>query len=119
MLVSTSLSGSPDTPEPLVTISLEEPAAVLGTDASLVCRVTTVPGLFHPPTIEWEELPDTANTTVGQMEGEGNVFSRSLYFIPTLQEHGGYYTCSATLAFPNTTIDSVSASENFTLVVQG
>ena len=109
----------PDTPESMVVISLEQPAALLGTNGSLVCRVTTIPGLLHPPIIEWGELPDPATTTVGEMEGEGNIFWRPLNFNPILEEHGGTYTCSATLSFPNTTISPVSTTSYFTLIVQG
>lgn len=109
----------PDTPEPVVVISLEQPAALLSTNGSLVCRVTTIPGLHHPPIIEWGELPDPATTTEGETEGEGNIFWLPLNFNPILEEHGGTYTCSATLSFPNTTIPSVSITSNFILIVQG
>ena len=101
-----SILVTPDTPEPLVTISLEQSAAVLGTDGSLVCGVTTIPGLLHPPIVEW-------------VEGEGNTLWHLLHFDPTLEGHGGLYTCSAKLSFPNTTIASVTTTRNFTLVVQG
>ena len=114
-----SILVAPDTPEPLVTISLDQSAAVLGTNGSLVCSVTTIPGLLHPPIIEWVELPDPANTTVEWVEGEGNTFWHLLHFDPTLERHGGLYTCSATLSFPNTTIATVTTTRNFTLVVQG
>lgn len=97
-----------------------EDITTLGTNVSLICRVTTVEGLFHPPLIYWQQLPDPDTVIDNQLiMSDANMFWYTLDFKPLLVAHGGLYTCSATLVFPNTSLPNVSATQDYTLTVQG
>ena len=80
--------------------------ALHGTEYTMLCTVTGIPGMRLTPTVEWVG-PDgdvieesDGNRTLGNVVTRGTVSTLSLTFNPVLSSDGGRYTCRTSVNVP-------------------
>ena len=80
--------------------------ALHGTQYTLLCTVTGIPGMTLSPSVDWVG-PDgdvieesDGNRTLGDVVTRGTISTFSLTFNPVLSSDGGRYTCRTSVNVP-------------------
>ncbi len=96
-------------PDDWASVAITNPTgenALHGTEYTLLCTVTGIPGMTLPPSVEWVGTDgdviegSDGNRTVSAVMSQGTVSTLSLTFNPVLSSDGGKYTCRASINVP-------------------